>query len=119
MAYVAGDPEKIREGAERLRSAVAQVKTCRCARCRMRGAMGPAVLVTLGVLFLLSELDVVSFGRTWPLLLIVIGLVQVLVRSADTSGHVDIFRAFASPAPPPRPEAAPTQNPEPPKVDHV
>jgi hypothetical protein len=60
-----------------------------CDRCRSRGIMGPAVLVTLGTLFLFQELDVIPFHRTWPLLLVVIGLVKVLQGNAGTAGHVD------------------------------
>jgi hypothetical protein len=48
------------------------------------------VLVTLGTLFLLEQTDVVSFHRTWPLLLVVIGLVKVLQGNASTSGHIDV-----------------------------
>ena len=50
---------------------------CNCGRCRSRGIMGPAVLVTLGILMLLSEFGTVRFHYTWPVLLIVIGLVNV------------------------------------------
>jgi hypothetical protein len=60
-----------------------------CDRCRARGLMGPAVLVTLGTLFLFEQLDVIPFHRTWPLLLVVIGLVKVLQGNASTVGHVD------------------------------
>ena len=60
-----------------------------CERCRCRCLMGPAVLVTLGVLFLLETQNVISFGRTWPVLLVVIGLVKVWQGSASTVGHVD------------------------------
>jgi hypothetical protein len=34
--------------------------------------VGPAVLVTLGVLFLLDNVSGYGFERTWPILLIVI-----------------------------------------------
>jgi len=60
-----------------------------CERCRARGLMGPAVLVTLGTLFLLEQTDVIRFGRTWPLLLVVIGLVKVAQGNASTAGHMD------------------------------
>ena len=40
---------------------------CTCDRCRARCLMGPAILVVLGVLFLIDH--IVSFGRTWPALL--------------------------------------------------
>jgi TM2 domain-containing membrane protein YozV len=62
--------------------------TCPCIRCRCAGLMGPAVLVTLGILFQLSTLDVKGFWATWPLLLIVIGVVKVLQTSGPTSGHI-------------------------------
>jgi hypothetical protein len=60
-----------------------------CERCRARCVMGPAVLVTLGLLFLLDTQGAKSFGHTWPLLLVVIGLVKVWQGSASTEGHVD------------------------------
>ncbi|MBZ5566227.1 MAG: DUF5668 domain-containing protein [Acidobacteriia bacterium] len=83
-------------------------------RCRSRGLMGPVVLVTLGVLFMLNEFDVASFHRTWPVLLIVIGLVKVLAGNLDTAGHVE----YSAPPPPGTPPAPP-QNPETRQVDHV
>jgi hypothetical protein len=60
--------------------------------------MGPAVLITLGVLFLLSEgtpYDWLEFHHTWPALLIVIGLVLFLQHSAPATGHVP--REYAVP----------------------
>jgi Domain of unknown function (DUF5668)/B-box zinc finger len=42
-----------------------------------RGLMGPAILLTLGFQFLLDSMGVVRFGRTLPLLLVVIGLVKI------------------------------------------
>lgn len=66
---------------------VERLACCNCARCRTRGLMGPAVLVTLGVLLLLSEFHVARFHYTWPVILIVIGLVKVLIASASTEGH--------------------------------
>jgi hypothetical protein len=84
--------------------------------------MGPAVLITLGVLFMLSEFGVVRFHNTWPILLIVIGLVKVLGGNLDTSGHLDAT-APLPPAPPapavPGSETRATQNSEPRQVDHV
>ena len=49
--------------------------------CR-RGLMGPAILLTLGVQFLFDSLGVIRFGRTLPLLLIVIGLVKIFQSAA-------------------------------------
>lgn len=61
---------------------------CVCAACRARGLMGPAILVTVGALWLVSELSGPGFGRTWPVLLLVIGLIKVLQSNAPTSGHM-------------------------------
>jgi TM2 domain-containing membrane protein YozV len=62
---------------------------CECDRCRAHSFMGPAILVTLGILFLLEQQDVVSFGRTCPLLLVIIGLIKVLQGNASTAGHIE------------------------------
>lgn len=64
---------------------------CGCARCRAHGYLGPAVLITLGVLFLLAQVSStywLEFDRTWPALLIVIGLMLFLRHSAPIDGHV-------------------------------
>lgn len=68
---------------------VKRTSACPCIRCRCRVVMGPAILVTLGVLFLLNTLNVYDFGATWPFLLIVIGIVKVLQTSGPTTGHID------------------------------
>lgn len=94
-------------------------RQCYCARCRCRGVMGPVVLITLGVLFLLSEFTHWRFHQTWPILLIAIGVVSVLSSSASTSEHVPPpmpqqlrqgFAPYPSAAPP-----QPPQNPQPPQ----
>lgn len=61
---------------------------CPCLRCRTRGLMGGAILVTLGVLFLLDEYRVVRFDDSWPVLLIVIGLLVFASRTASADGHI-------------------------------
>ncbi len=62
---------------------------CKCARCTCRGLMGPAVLITLGALFLVGRLSWgYSFHDLWPVLLIVIGLVKLAGAFASTEGHV-------------------------------
>jgi hypothetical protein len=58
------------------------------AGCGARGLMGPAILMTLGAQFLLNNLDIISFGRTLPVLLIVVGVVLAAQRSAHNSGEV-------------------------------
>jgi hypothetical protein len=51
--------------------------------------MGPAVLVTLGVLFLLANRPEYPFERTWPILLIVIGAIKVVRYVLPDKGHVN------------------------------
>ncbi|HKT22983.1 MAG TPA: DUF5668 domain-containing protein [Terriglobales bacterium] len=63
-------------------------RNCHCPRCMAYWLMGPAILITIGVLFLLEQLHVAPFGRTFPILLIVIGLVKIAQRSAPDMGHV-------------------------------
>jgi hypothetical protein len=78
---------------------------CSCGRCRAHGFMGPAVLITLGVLFLLDQLTHIhwlDFGSTWPAFLIVIGLVMFLEHNASAAGHVP--REYGA-IPPPGPGA--------------
>jgi hypothetical protein len=53
-----------------------RVRSCK------RGLMGPAVLLTLGFQFLLDSMGVIRFGRTLPLLLVVIGLVKIFQSTA-------------------------------------
>jgi len=62
-------------------------RTCPCARCKCNELMAPALLVTTGLLILFDNVHWVDFGRTWPLILIVIGLVRVLQSTASTAGH--------------------------------
>ena len=63
-------------------------RNCACARCRTRGLMGPAVLITLGVLFFAAQYSRYSFGDLWPILLIVIGAVKIAEALASSEGHV-------------------------------
>ena len=62
---------------------------CACMRCRMAGLMWPAVLITLGVLFLVAEYSShYSFMDIAPVLLIVIGAVKLIESTASTEGHI-------------------------------
>ena len=54
----------------------------------MRGLMGPIVLITVGVLFLVGEFSRYSFWDLWPILLIVIGVVLVAQSLVARTGHV-------------------------------
>ncbi|HEX6878804.1 MAG TPA: DUF5668 domain-containing protein [Terriglobales bacterium] len=75
--------------------------SCGCARCRLRGLMAPAVLVTLGILVLLGNLDVMDFHKSFPILLIVIGVIMVLQRTSSTEGHIPYGYTQPPTVPPP------------------
>ena len=63
-------------------------KYCPCARCRSRGLMGPAILITVGALFLIPQfVHRLDFGDLWPIILIVIGAVKLFEYGASTEGH--------------------------------
>jgi hypothetical protein len=89
-------------------------KACECVRCRMRGLMGPAVLITLGIVFLSGRPHYLPAA-----LLIVIGVVLLLQSNAPTEGHVQpyvlVTPAQGAPATPPTTQ--PTQPTEPAKED--
>lgn len=78
---------------------------CRCDQCRMRNLMGPAVLMTVGIIFLLDSRDIngLSWGRTWPAILLVIGIVKLLQSNASSSGHVGPLPPVSSGYPPAAP----------------
>lgn len=44
---------------------------------------GPVVLITLGVLFLIDQASVYSFRQTWPVLIIVFGVLKLMERSSE------------------------------------
>jgi len=76
---------------------------CTCQRCSIRGLMGPVIVVTVGVLFLLQEMrgGYFDFGNTYPVILIVIGLISLASAMASGEGHVS--------SSPPVPPAVPPQ----------
>jgi hypothetical protein len=53
----------------------------------MNYIMGPAILVTVGTLWLLNNLHVVREGTFFAVILIVIGGIKLLQSSASTEGH--------------------------------
>lgn len=71
---------------------------CNCQRCTIRGLRGPVIIVTVGLLFLLAEMrgGFFDFGNTYPVIIIVIGLMSLASALASSEGHV----SAAIPAPP-------------------
>ena len=43
---------------------------------------GPILLITIGILFAIHQAGILSFSRTWPLLIIVVGLMKLIERMA-------------------------------------
>jgi hypothetical protein len=77
---------------------------CRCRRCIIRSLMGPAVLITVGILFLLDQVGhgAVSFRYTWPIILVVMGAISLAASTSSAEGHVsDAPPAPTTPPPPP------------------
>ena len=81
---------------------------CRCPRCTIRALMGPAVIITVGVLFLLHEMrsGYFDFSNTYPFILIVIGAVLFASSLAPMTGHLE-----PSPVAPGTPPASPSVTP--------
>lgn len=75
-------------------------KYCACMRCKMNDMMGPAVLVTVGTLWILDNFREGHFMTFVAVLLIVIGGVKMLQSSASTEGHQQPFPYQAGDMPP-------------------
>jgi hypothetical protein len=102
----------------------ANAALCRCERCRTRKLMGPAILVTLGVIVLLHSVSRVDFWRTWPAILLVIGVVKLMQSNASFDGHIGPMLPGSFPPTPPPPAGQATipnagQTPEPPSSGEV
>lgn len=46
----------------------------------MNAIRGPVMLIALGILLTLDQTDRLSFGRTWPILLILFGAFKLVER---------------------------------------
>jgi len=76
---------------------------CSCPRCTIRGLMWPAVIITVGLLLLLSEMrgGFLDFSNTYPVILLVIGAVSLASALAPMNGHVVTVPPVAPPIAPP------------------
>jgi hypothetical protein len=63
----------------------------------VRAIRGPVCLITIGALFALNNFTPYRFDQTWPVILIVFGLLSLLKRGVETS----------APPPPPPPSQRP------------
>jgi len=52
--------------------------------------MGPAIIITVGVLLLLDQMrgSIFSFGDTYPVILIVIGAISLAAAASPAEGHI-------------------------------
>ena len=69
-------------------------RNCDCMRCRLRGSMASVILMVVGFLFLLDEgfrFRELNFDRTWPLILITVGVMLMLQRTASMEGHMQPY----------------------------
>jgi len=68
----------------------------------IRAVRGPVMLITVGSLFALDHMGQVGFERTWPLLIIIFGVLKLLERTGE---------AAQPPTYPPPPYSGPTPPP--------
>jgi hypothetical protein len=78
-------------------------QSCGCGRCVSRSLMGPAMVLTTGILFLLDSMDIAGLHRTWPAWILVVGIVKLLQSSASSVGHVGPLPPVSSGIMPPQP----------------
>lgn len=80
---------------------------CRCPRCTIRALVGPALIITVGVLFLLQQMrgGYFDFGNTYPVILVVMGAILLASSLAPMEGHINTNAPPAPPAPPAAPGA--------------
>jgi hypothetical protein len=55
-------------------------------RSMIRAIRGPVTLITVGVLFAFNNFTAYRFEQTWPVILIVFGLMSLLGRSTERVG---------------------------------
>ena len=48
----------------------------------LQAIRGPILLITLGILFAIHQAGILRFSRTWPLIIIIVGLMKLLERMA-------------------------------------
>jgi hypothetical protein len=67
----------------------------------IRAIRGPITLITIGVLFALNNFTRYSFDQTWPVILIVFGLLSLLRRGSEPTGAPPAAGPGAPGTPPP------------------
>jgi hypothetical protein len=83
-------------------------QSCGCGRCITRCLMGPAMVLTTGILFLFDSMDIAGLHRTWPAWILVVGIVKLLQSSASSAGHVGTLPPASCGTAPPQPPPPPS-----------
>jgi hypothetical protein len=55
----------------------------------VRAIRGPVTLITVGALFALNNFTRYSFDQTWPVILIVFGLLSLMRRGTESPRHAE------------------------------
>jgi len=80
---------------------------CPCQRCRAQCLMGPAILVTVGVIGLIDSFHHVGFFGYVGGILLVVGGVKLLQSTSSAEGHIPALAAGAKPTGGPIPPTPP------------
>jgi hypothetical protein len=67
---------------------------------------GPIILITIGTLFAMHQAGTISFARTWPLIIIVVGVIKLFERLATP--QVAAYQQPGYTQQPPYPNQPPT-----------
>ncbi len=89
-------------------------RTCECGRCSTRWLMGPAMVLTTGILLLFQTTNIAYLDRTWPAWILVVGIVKLIQSSASSAGHVGPLPPAVAPPAPPTSTSTPPSNQGPP-----
>jgi len=73
---------------------------------------GPVMMITIGVLFALDNYTPVGFSKTWPVLLVVAGILN-LGRPPRQRGRINNYQTQWAPPQPAPPPPAPPATPAP------
>ena len=68
---------------------------------------GPILLITIGILFAMHQAGFVSFARTWPLILIVLGVMKLIERMVAPPVPPYVPPPYSQPYSAPPPAGAP------------
>jgi hypothetical protein len=76
-----------------------------------RALRGSVWIILIGILFLLDQHTNISWGRSWPIIIIVAGLMAIFQRISYSSAMSAAYPYPASYQPPPAPQPPPSPDP--------